>query len=326
MSPYHKLAVWTVLWVCAFSAPVLCQVARTPQERFNQGVELAEKGIFEDAVSVFLKVLDELPAEEQDRAHKALGFCYRKLKQLPEAWHYLTSYLDLHPEGDAAVTEWLRDVETELKLERVKVSLRCSGDSAWFQPRAGGPRMSCPTDWWFLPGKVTLEAGSMHTPSRTVEIDVNAGVAGQEFTIRLAPFAETPPILDKGVEPTDGKKTSKARVWQWVTLGSGAGMLVAGVALQVVGHNKNESLHDQYMDAVKYPDAAAAQALYDDAYPDKVQPYLTSAYVLYGVGGVAAASGLVWMLLDSRKPEPSSVSLVPMMGPGEAGAMIQVGF
>lgn len=298
-------------------------VQADPKEQFNKGVELAEQGDFSGAVSVFLGVMDQLPSAERGRAHKALGFCYRKLGKLPEAWHHLNSYVAAGNKADESAVRWLSEVRAELSATHKLVQFTCTDADAWFDP-VGTGRFACPGQWWLKPGKYEIDAGTT-AKSTTLSVEVPAG-AGETGPVVVVEF---PPELPEtvSVEQPLLHQGGNTRLWPWITLGTGTGMLVVGGLLNYVGYDRNETLRSKYADSNAYPDGPAAQGLYDDSYSKEVQPLMTSTYVLYGVGGAAVIAGLVWLLLDSPGPQPSSAfQVIPFIGPGEAGAQVQLGF
>ncbi len=319
MVPLGKLVMATLFLFAMLPGPANAD----PKEQFNKGVELAEQGDFSGAVSVFVGVMDKLPSAERGRAHKALGFCYRKLGRLPEAWHHLTSYMAAGNKSDETAARWLSEVSSELSATHKLVQFKCAESDAWFS--AGGEgRYPCPGSWWFKPGKYEVEAGA---GSKSVMVSVEVkGSSGESGPVVLVEFPPELPLGSGGKGPLVDQKPS-GNAWPWVTVGTGAGMMVVGGILHLVGYDRNESLRDKYSNPVTYPDGVLAQELFDDAYSNEVKPLITSTYVLYGVGGATVVAGLVWMLLDDPAEQSASAfQLVPMFGPGEAGAQIQVGF
>ena len=69
-----------------------CSAPRTmsPEARFNLAVELATSGKFQKSVDTCLAVSPRLPETERPRVEKLLGYAYKGLGMLPEAWHFLT--------------------------------------------------------------------------------------------------------------------------------------------------------------------------------------------------------------------------------------------
>jgi len=62
----------------------------SPEARFNLAVELATSGKFQKSVDTCLAVSPRLPETERPRVEKLLGYAYKGLGMLPEAWHFLT--------------------------------------------------------------------------------------------------------------------------------------------------------------------------------------------------------------------------------------------
>jgi len=111
-----------------------------------------------------------------------------------------------------------------------------------------------------------------------------------------------------------------------------------GATLQGVGHSRQGDIWDKhhpgsvsdYGSTAEY-DAAAVQAqeAYDAAFEEDVKSLRTWSYVLYGVGGAAAAAGAVWLIVDATaKPgkADTNIKVVPMMGAEGPGAMLGLEF
>ena len=120
-------------------------------------------------------------------------------------------------------------------------------------------------------------------------------------------------------------------------LAGGLGVVVVGVILNGVGSSREGDLYDKYNPghtadgetvAQQTADVKSAQDLYEAAYADEVQPVKAWTYVLYGVGGTAAAAGAIWLIVEAtRKPEKKTgIKVSPMMGPGRAGAVFGLEF
>ncbi|MBM4355859.1 MAG: hypothetical protein FJ109_19075 [Deltaproteobacteria bacterium] len=190
------------------------QEKQTSKDRFNQGVALAKQKQYEEAIQVWLAVLDQLDSEDVPKAHKALGLAYKKVGKLPEAWYYLTVYLKAGIKEDREAGAWLEEVEKELAKTHRRVAISCEpeGVSLSFSPAPGAavrnppvvsgvegqsairnPEYACPLTWWFLPGKQHVHAFKEGYLAQTVEIDVRERGEQGGYTIRLATVAPEPP-------------------------------------------------------------------------------------------------------------------------------------
>jgi len=335
---------WTValaVAACLCQSPAAwCQETATSKKRFNQGVALAKQKQYEAAISVWLDVLDELDEEYVPKAHKALGLACKKLGMLPEAWHHLTLYLKTGVNEDLKAVAWLEQVEGELAKTHRRVAISCdpAGTKLYFGQSAEGPAYHCPLTWWFPPGKRHVHATKEGCSPKTVEVHVRERGEQGGHTIRLAGIAKEPetgatnppdgPVLPGGqttiTKPVEPKPRSKAL--EWVLIGSGAAVAVAGGIFHGMAHSKNEDLYGEYK---QREDPSLAEKQYDAAYDDEVLPKEVVAYVLYGLGGAAVVTGIVLMAVRhgrSREDGSPLVLITPMPLCDGAGAMVTFDF
>jgi hypothetical protein len=316
---------------------------KSPQAELQRGAELARAERLEEAVGVWLAILEGLQGTDLATANKYLGVAYKRLEMWPEAWHHLTAYLATSGRTDPDAGAMLQTVEERLRQSFVKVALACDPpgllvtippSKAGFLHQSAIRNPQSAIVWWFLPGKHTVHAELAGYVAQDVVIDVRErGDSGQR-DIRLAAVpppvevgagggkkkpGEVPVTVEKPVEPSRGSRTL-----EWVLLGSGVALGVTGGILQGIGYSRNEELHDDYQKKT----GEDAQSQYDDAYADEVRPKEISAYVLYGVGGAAVVTSVVLWL--ARKPEAkethsgAKVEVVPMGLPGGGGAMMSL--
>ncbi len=317
-----------------------------PQARFNQAVELASAGRYVKAVEVCLDVFPKLPASERPRVYKLLGYSYKKLDMLPEAWHHLTAYLNSSGKEDTTAGEWLQEVEAALKQSHVKVSFSCqpkgltltipaskSGGASYF----AYPVLNSSFAWWFKPGKHQIRGDATGHEPRTVAIDVRERGDFGVREIRLVAIApEKVPVAAKTEPDRTGATTvskpasmeSPSRALEWALIGSGVALGVTGGIFHGLGYSKNEELHSKYDDASNYPDGAQAKLLYDDARENEVRPKELTAYALYGIGGVAIVAGIMtWAIREPGGDEKSTAfAVTPLATPGGTGALMTFEF
>jgi hypothetical protein len=317
-----------------------------PQVQFNQAVELATAGDHAKAVDVCLDVLQKLPASEQPRVHKLLGYAYKKLDMLPEAWHHLTVYLGSSGKQDTTAGEWLQEVEAALKQSHVKVSFSCQPKGLTLNIPASKPgtashlAFAIPNSafaWWFKPGKHQVQADAADHESRTIAIDVRERGDSGVREVRLAAIVakEEPVVVKTDPDPGNTTMVSKpaspenpSRALEWALIGSGVVLGVTGGIFHGLGYSKNEDLHDKYDDATNYPDGDQAKILYADAREEEVRPKEITAYALYGIGGAAIVAGIVtWAIREPGGDSGSAAfSVSPLAMPGGAGAQMTLGF
>ena len=293
----------------------------------------------ERAIDAWLGALDGLDGNYKPKAHKALGLAYKKLDKLPEAWHHFTFYLKAAVKQDIKAGAWLEQVEKTLAKSQRRVVISCeqSGTRLYLGKSATGPAYSCPLTWWFLPGKRYVHAVSEGYVAKDNEIDVRERGEQGSHTIALVaiakqpdPIVKTPPKL---VEPTGVTNTiskpadpkSGSKVLEWTLIGSGAAAVITGGILHGMASSTNEDLHNKYKDSV----ADDAGKKYDDEYGEKVLPKEVSAYLLYGLGGAALATGAVMMFLKPEQSDGgkgSSMTMAPIFVPRGAGATMTLEF
>ena len=307
------LLLWTMtvaVFVSSFSSATS---AARPEEkdavrRFNLASDLAAEGKVEQAVGIWLEIHEKLPQRYRGRLHYALGVSYAALGRIAEAWHHLRAYVVSEERPATAVLEEFQRVEA-MTSGYVSVSLVCQPDGAGvtLDPTGDGVFYPCPLIWWFKAGRqvVRAEGGGRIAEERVIEVPTHVDAIEEVITLR----SSEPP--------------AQRRIWQWALLGSGLSVALAGGAVHLWGYVHNETLHDRYSDLPK----AEYEQEYRPRYRDEVKPKLTSAYVLYGVGGTAAVTSMVFLLLDSEsRPETRKVRLVPFLDWSGSGFAIELLF
>jgi hypothetical protein len=347
----------TFVLVCALALSGLCgnvcsQEQKSPDQLFQKGVDLAIQKDYQQAIDIWLPLLDKANDESKPKILKATALAYKKLHQLPEAWHHFSHYLRIGAGEDAKAARWLKKVEEELARKHEKIVFSCAPEGVTLgikrsqEPDSNSAispptlHFTCPLTWWFRPGKHGIEAQKEGFKSQLVEIDVlELGDQGARNIKLLAIAPMAVPLKPTTAAPETAAPTtsiaspavpeSDSRVLKWVLTGTGAAVVATGGALQLLANSKNEELHDKYMDKTKYPDGAVAKGHYDVDYDDQVKPRRTTAFVLYGVGGAAMVAGVVLLAMDkgAEDGEPeTSLSLTPTVLKGGIGALMSVEF
>ena len=319
-----------------YVSPVVAQGKPDPNEQFQDGVKLAKQRDYQEAINLWLGLLDSADVDFQPKVRKAIALAYKKLERYPEAWHYLTLYLRNAPKEDRKAGAWLEEVEKELAGMHRKVSISCEPDGATLglDPAAGAIAYPCPLTWWFVPGKHEVSATKEGHHPQTAEIDVLERDDEGAHEIKLVAIAKDPPVVAKLPEKTPPSDTITIdkpadsepipNLLEWSLVGAGGAAIIAGGIFHSLGYSKNEDLHDKYKDEENYPDQDAAKKPYDDEYADEVQPKLTSAYVLYGLGTAAVTTGVVLLVLNEGEAsagERGAWTLAPMALPQGGGAL-----
>ena len=312
----------------------------------------AQNGDMTGAIEIWLDILDEVSDSARPDIHANLAVAYKMSGQLPEAWYHLTTYLATCGRKDPAATKELEQLEEQLTVKYGKVQVTCKPDDAVVyltistdQPTVGsGPAYPCPLTWWFLDGNHELFVVSDGFQSKRVT--VTASVQGKvgKTTAKLLPkkFVDGPAdgiAIDsdpEGIAIPGGAVAKvadldKFPVWQTVLLASGGALLLAGGVMNIVAYDANETLQNKYPEKeLDYALWAQNQEKYKAEFDESVQPKRIATYVLYGVGGTAAAAGFIWLVMDmvngGSSKSSSGVSLAPLDPSLGFGLSMDMGF
>ncbi len=335
--------IWFVLlgiWLMAALPGTAAAQVQDPGQRLVQAADLARQERFEEAIEVWLAVLDQLTGSDLASTQMKLGVALQQMGRLPESWHYLSLYhSSAWGEGDEAGIEWLREVQDALMPTHVKITLQCQQPNTTLvlsNEGVGGAATGLPVKgasvtWWFLPGKHMLRVEAPGYVSEEVLLDVRSQGDPGTRTIRLT---EAGPSGGQGTPPADlgvgvgapalsADSGDSSRALEWTLLGTGLVLGIAGGILHGVGYYRNEELDSKYSNALNYPDGAVAKSAYDTAFDEDVAPLQVAAYILYGVGGGALVAGLlVWSFSESEGEGEAAVPVIvaPLALPGGGGA------
>jgi len=325
------LAAVMTMATLTLTTPGHCQAGKDPTDRFNQGVALAKQKKYGEAAAVWLKVLPDLSEEYIPKAHKALGLAYKKLNRGPEAAYHLHQYLGLTGNKDKTAAAWLEQVEKELASTHVKVAFTCQPDNAEVRLAAKASTKgaghdlvyACPLTYWLVPGEYVARARAAGFEGRKFRLSFAKKDKKRSFLLKLKPVGQT------GISDKPKGDSDPFPILEWALVGSGVALIATGGILHGLAYSTNQDLYDKYGDTSKYPDGAAADKLYDQAYDDDVQPKEYTAYALYGVGAAAATVGAV-LLLTAEGPAEAGTShsfhLSPFSLPGGSGAVMTFEF
>ncbi len=343
MKKQTLMALFLLAWTVGWTGRVIAQ-EETAKQLLERGADLARQERFDEAIEIWLGILDKLDGSDLATAEKKLGMAFQQTGRLPEAYHYLSQYLQT-PAGqeDEVVASWLLDVETELKKGYVMVTVVCdppgttliipdSQSGSGFTTSVCNPQSS--TTWWFLPGKYQVEARAEGYLPQVVGILASRSVEPGVERIRLA--AKVPERVSADVIPGPDQPDATgivmpvapekfSRAIEWTLVGSGLAMGVTGAVLHGVAYSRNEQLHDKYADATKHPYGPDAKEAYDAAFDDEVRPKQFAGYTLYGVGGAALVVGIVtWAVRKpgSESDDTAPLTVAPLTLPGGGGAMM----
>lgn len=238
--------------------------------------------------------------------------------------------VEFHKEGYAKAQEVVRvefggkaHFDFSLKREATTGTLKLTGDpdgsSVRLNGKAQGP----------LPYEADLKPN-------TYDVAVYYGdgrVWKGKATVTAGQITEMEVQVGKLVTPpttVTGKSGSPA--WKWATLGGGVVLVGVGGVLHATGISNNNTRYDEVREkwlkqglaeVTSTADAAYVGYVteFDAVYSDDVEPFLTGAYVLYGIGGAAIATGAIALMLPTAEEAGSATrfQLAPSLAPGQAG-------
>ncbi|MFH1531760.1 MAG: hypothetical protein ABIK09_13625 [Pseudomonadota bacterium] len=313
----------------------------------DKGFELAAEGRIEDAIRIWRDILPETTGRDRLDLQYNLYFAHMKLEQLPEAWHFLTSYLKDNTKEDLEAGAALEALDRRLHEEKfVKIAITCDPLDAWVYigDAAAGPRLPCPLTWWFQSVEkykhfVTVVRDD-YLP-KTVELDlIDRGAQGgvlvalePEKTIPVKVADPDPTIIEEPVTPYPLRRAA----WKWALLGTGAAIALGGGALHLAAWEKSKTLNRRYpaTEIVTNERVRLSKDLYNHnrgkylaGWNDQVVPMNTSGWVLVGLGAATAATGLVFILTHQYSPadEGTDLSLTPLSLPGGGGMVMEISF
>lgn len=310
----HSLPV--LLMTFLVLVPISLPAQTNPVAEVNRGVELVEAGKLAEAVDVWLGVFEQLEPKHQHAVHLYLGLAYKELGRLPEAWHHLTEYLRNNDTSDPETGKDLQEVEEALIAGGyVKTGIACLPDQSRvvFTSAQTAFRYPCPLTWWFKPGKHKVTVTAEKHATKTEELAVLARGGQAVYTISLEPMPGTGkevPVPEVDVVAKE-KAFDMELAWKWSLLGAGVVIAGTGGIINGIGYNREVKLYNKYL-------VAGDSQTYNRKYDDEVVPRSKAAYVLYGIGGAAAVTGVVFVLMEylerDRKQPTTAWEVMPVPG------------
>ena len=173
--------------------------------------------------------------------------------------------------------------------------------------------------------KVTIVAGVTlveRPPLAQPQPEPTKVVEGDSTSFPDKTIAETRPAIEKG-----------SKAWKWALLGSGVAMIGGGGVMSYLAAGAYDDARKEHM--LPYYELSAAEqkleyngmrADFEDDVNANVQPKLVSSYVMYGIGGAAAAAGAALLAWDMVSDDPSQVSLVPTLNGNHGGFALSLSF
>lgn len=291
------------------AAPVTAgAVPKAPTEAellFGRGVEAFEAGRYE-AAAVFLSQAYALEPEARLAFNTALA--YQRAGKTTEAvtWYRLAAAADepsLREEAEAAIARLVKvgsQPEARVSPERVAeatLSLRLERAVAGASVKVdGGNALALPGTVRVAPGAHLIEASAPERQPWQETVTVEAGES-RVVSIVLVP-----------VMAADGFPR-----W-WIGSGLTAAAAAAGVGYYFVsaGH---------FDEADRLAKGGVDRVGFDREQADG-RTAATLSNASYGVAAASAlATGLIWWLDRGSSPAPDCVSVVPVLGPSQAGLL-----
>lgn len=170
------------------------------------------------------------------------------------------------------------------------------------------------------PHRLRVSAPGHTAHEETVDVPANVVTSRWvelEREVAVTPVRpDDPDGPDEPVRPSQPK--SRFVPWGWATLGVGVACLGGGVALHVLALGDAD-------DAAQIPNHPARFADFE-AKKDAARGKELGAFVLYGAGAAAIATGIVLLVIDDPAASSSRSALVPTVLPGGAGLSWTSGF
>ncbi len=319
------------LLTLALGSAASAQEPRPPEvlsAESDRALALAQDGKLDDAVVIWMDILDEVPPQGRADIHVNLAVAFTAQERLPEAWYHLDSYLTEAPKEDPAVAAERAAIEKKLNGTHVPLRFSCSvaGTQLYFTAERE-QAYPCPLRWWFArgaEGQIFADAPG-HLPGRAPLRAPARDRDRRGIVRRAAAPGELPQVPHL---PVEKPPAPKGRAWKWSLVGGGMGLVAVGAVLQVVAYNNDQQLRKDFPgDAADYTVWQANREGYQDGFNSDVKPLAYSAYALYGIGGAAAATGLTLLIMDWTKPAAdSAVHIAPVATPGMYGLSIDLDF
>lgn len=179
---------------------------------------------------------------------------------------------------------------------------------------------------WSGPGRVAVDVGNhvvtVEAPGHIGEervLAISAG-AGVLFDVSLEPLAagglSPPPEVAPAAEPEEPARGP--------SLVGPIALLVSGAVVAAAGAPVTVWTFDRAGDASKAPTEDAHGALVDE-----IETAQLAAGILYAAGGVIAAAGLTWLIIELSSSDDASPSIavpMPRLVPGGVGVTLGASF
>jgi len=247
------------------------------------------------------------------------GRCHQETERWPEAREAFLTYLardDIDPEGKGRAEMALRTIAERLATGTLVVQVSPFGAEVTIDGEPAGQAPLAPLDLRPGPHEVRAESPGFEPATATVTI---AGGAREQLAMELVAVAPGPASPPSARRDERGPRYSP---WTWITLGTGAALLVGATVSYALGEEDHRSI----VDAEGYGSGAPTQltqrkALALEASGDRKK---VAGYALWGVGGAAVVASTVLFLLEATRP-PAEGSVHVGLAPTGDGGLFSLG-
>jgi tetratricopeptide (TPR) repeat protein len=265
-----------------------------------------------------------------------LANCYEKLGRTASAWSTWREAGSVaraanKPDDEARAAEHERALSPALSQLTIVVPQAAQlPDLEISRNGAAVPRAAWEAPLPVDPGEQTIELRANAHRAQRLSIVVLPNGDKKTLTIpALEPDPTAPQITSPApstehpsealAASVDTSQPSSRRLVGWVTAGTGAAVLVAGIVEWRMGQGKMDDAVSQANTAIASNDRAAYQAASDDH--SSGQSQRTVGFVLLGLGGAATVTGVALALTSPRVHSESaaSVRLGPWFGASGPG-------
>ncbi|MCD6500059.1 MAG: tetratricopeptide repeat protein [Deltaproteobacteria bacterium] len=308
-----RRVITLIMGIAMLSQPVRAQsLVSAARTHFASGRSYYQTGRYKDAIREF-QAAYEL-SKNPDLLFN-IAQCWERLGNLTNAIKYRQAYLDEsgHPTDEAEVKLQIAALKQRIASTAVKVQGLDVGAVLLVDGKqvAKGP----------VAGPVHVVPGSHRiTARRPGFADFHVLVAvtpGQQVAIRIV----WNPLRSKaaGSNGSTSKSSHRSkRLWTWVTLGTGAGLLLAGLGLGVGALSAVRKANDRgdRGDLGGY-----------DRYKKRAKGLAAAADVSYALGGALVVTGIVLYFFEPRwTHHEKQTAIVPYIGPKGAGLSATLSF
>ena len=270
-----------------------------------------------EALRLFHDALDAAQGPLKTQIIANLGKAYGSAGRHAEAWAYLTWAVQRDPSQEPELRDALAFVTDVLQTTHARVRIETQPADATLRFGDATQRLELPApfSWWIdaTPVTVTAQRAGYVTRRESLSSRGPAKVV-LALTPEAAPVVSTAPTSTPPAPAAPRAAERHVAPWKWWVLGAGGAVVLAGVGTFGGAMAKASQLNGKTF---------ATRPEYDDAWSSDVTPLATASYVLWGVGGAAALTGGVLVLLDVLAPSSRSAThttIVPLVGHGMAGA------